>query len=77
MNDIPVFWGREIFEPGRAHARETLGGQPVPGFAICGCRLGADVADDQVVSGAYDLCSRCLDFLANRVPGVDYPLWTR
>jgi hypothetical protein len=85
VHDIPVFWGRGIIEPDRAHARETVGGQPVAdrtpdravtGFAICGCPLVADVTDERVVAGDYRLCSHCLKLLANRKPGVDYPLWT-
>ncbi|MBP2331010.1 hypothetical protein JOF56_011395 [Kibdelosporangium banguiense] len=72
---VPVFWGHGIVEPDRAHVRETQAGQPVGGFAICGCLLVADVTDDDVASGACRLCSRCLELLENRRPGVDYPLW--
>ena len=83
--DIPVFWGHGIIEPDRAHVRETRAGQPVAdraedgavmGFAICGCLLIADITDEQVTSGAYRQCFRCLELLANREPGIDYPLWT-
>jgi hypothetical protein len=28
-SDTPVFWGRGITEPDRAHVRETRAGQPV------------------------------------------------
>jgi hypothetical protein len=77
----PVFWGRGIVEPARAHVRETRAGQPVAdvaedgsvmGFAICGCLLIADVAENDV----HRKCSRCLELLAEREPGADYPLWT-
>lgn len=83
--DIPVFWGHGPIEPGCAHARETYAGQPVAdraedgsivGFAICGCLLIADVAEMDVVSGLYRRCTRCVELLAIRLPGVDYPLWT-
>lgn len=76
-----MFWGRGIIEPDRAHVRETRAGQPVTdvaedgsvmGFAICGCLLIADVAEDDV----RQRCSRCLELLADRLPGIDYPLWT-
>ncbi|MFC5100537.1 hypothetical protein [Kibdelosporangium philippinense] len=82
---IPVFWGRGIVEPNCAHVRETRAGQPVAdqaedgsvvGFAICGCLLIADVTDENVASGACRRCSRCMELMANRLPGVDYPLWT-
>ncbi|MCE7009958.1 hypothetical protein LWC34_45205 [Kibdelosporangium philippinense] len=84
-SDIPLFWGRGIIEPNCAHVRETRTGQPVTdlaedgsimGFAICGCLLIADVTDEQVTSGVHRRCSRCMELLANRKPGVDYPLWT-
>ncbi|MCE7009313.1 hypothetical protein LWC34_41840 [Kibdelosporangium philippinense] len=85
INKIPLFWGRGIIEPDRAHIRETRGGQPVAdvaedsavtGFAICGCLLIADVAEVEVSSGTFRRCSQCLALLAEREPGIDYPLWT-
>jgi hypothetical protein len=85
IGDLPVFWGRGIIERGCAHVRETRGGQPVVdvaedgaliGFAICGCLLIADVPESEITSGAFRRCSRCLELLSEREPGVDYPLWT-
>ncbi|ALG07900.1 hypothetical protein AOZ06_14120 [Kibdelosporangium phytohabitans] len=73
---VPVFWGHGVVQPDCAHVRETLAGRPVAGFAICGCLLVGDISDDEVAAGGYRLCSRCLELLENREPGIDYPLWT-